>query len=92
MTGSMGSRVGKHDITSDAFLIKVDSNGNTLWDLHFGGSGYDGGTSLVQTTDGSYVITGYTSHKISGLAGLGCAKMDSTTDQNLFLVKFARNE
>lgn len=86
MTGSIGSRVGESDVS----LIKVDSNGNTLWDLKFGGSSGDEGQSLVQTTDGSYVITGYTSHKISGLAGLGCAKMDSTTDQNLFLVKFAR--
>ena len=77
--------------SSDVWLIKTDDNGNELWDLYFGGSSYDGGESLVQTADGSYVITGYTAHKISGLAGLGCAKMDSTTDKNLFLVKFARN-
>ncbi len=92
MTGSIGSRVGKYDTTSDVALIKVDSNGNTLWDLHFGGSSYDAGQSLVETTDGSYVITGYTFKKISGLAGLSCANMDRTEDERLFLVKFARHD
>jgi uncharacterized delta-60 repeat protein len=45
---------------SDIFLVKTNAKGDTLWTRTFGGSDYDVGYSVQQTTDGGYVIAGTT--------------------------------
>tara|TARA_Y100001970_G_C14127567_1_gene799836 strand:- start:122 stop:1402 length:1281 start_codon:yes stop_codon:yes gene_type:complete len=42
----------------DVCLIKTDQDGNEEWVRTFGNEGYDVGRSVVQTTDGGFVITG----------------------------------
>jgi len=44
----------------DTWLIRTDSVGDTLWTRTLGGGGDDRGYSVQQTTDGGYVIAGYT--------------------------------
>jgi hypothetical protein len=44
----------------DIWLIKTDDNGKKEWDKHIGGGNSDGGYSAAQTTDGGYILTGYT--------------------------------
>jgi len=44
----------------DAWLVKTDAHGNKLWDKTFGGADDDYASSVWQTSDGGYIILGYT--------------------------------
>lgn len=41
-------------------LIKTDSNGDTLWAKNYGTNDYQSGQSVVQASDGGYIVLGYT--------------------------------
>ena len=43
----------------DFYLLKIDADGDTLWTRTYGGSGRDEGRSVHQTTDGGYIVAGY---------------------------------
>lgn len=45
---------------SDAWAIKIDANGNEKWNKTFGGKNPDWIGMAKQTTDGGFVLTGYT--------------------------------
>ena len=44
----------------DVFVIKIDENGNKVWNVTFGGEGFDEGQDIIQTSDGGYAIVGTT--------------------------------
>ncbi|MFH1321539.1 MAG: T9SS type A sorting domain-containing protein [Bacteroidota bacterium] len=44
----------------DAYLIKLDMNGNPAWTKAYGGQYMDVGKSVLQTPDGGFIITGTT--------------------------------
>ena len=44
----------------DCWVVKLDSIGNKIWDKTFGGSSIDYANSIQQTSDGGYIVAGYT--------------------------------
>jgi len=44
----------------DLWLIKTDSDGDTVWTRTYGGKNIDRGNSIQSTLDGAYIITGST--------------------------------
>ena len=51
---------------NDYWVVKIDASGNKEWDMTFGGSNDDGLHSLIQTSDGGYLLAGESSSNISG--------------------------
>jgi hypothetical protein len=44
----------------DMYLVKTTSDGTLQWSKTFGGTGAEEGRSVQETTDGGFIITGYT--------------------------------
>ena len=61
---------------ADAWVIKLDENGNKVWDKTFGGKDWDEAKSIIQTKDGGYVVAGYTESRGTGRADAWVIKLD----------------
>jgi len=54
------------ETTADYWIVKTDASGTKQWDFRYGGSGDDQFQDLQLTTDGGYILGGYSTSGISG--------------------------
>jgi len=62
----------------DAYLSKVDQDGNFLWANAYGGNGDEQIFSLQEISDGNYIATGFTNSGGAGQKDIFVMKIDST--------------
>ena len=70
---------------SDLWILKLDGSGEFSWSKTYGGQGNDVGKDIVQTSDGGYIITGYTrSFSSGGDMDLWLIKTDANGESCLY--------
>src|SRR5262249_23561589 len=52
-----GSSLTSHG-SFDAFAVRYAANGDHVWSFRYGGTGFDLGTGIAATSDGSTILTG----------------------------------
>jgi len=62
---------------ADLWVIKVNANGDKIWDKTFGQSKDDYGRCIIQTSDGGYGIVGYATDPKTGNKDLWFIKIDN---------------
>jgi len=73
--------VGGHTSSSgdgghDAWVLKLDSDGNVIWQRAYGGPGLDSAASVRPTADGGYIVAGHTSSFGAGSLDAWLVKLD----------------
>ncbi|MBK9320965.1 MAG: hypothetical protein IPM91_20670 [Bacteroidetes bacterium] len=56
----------------DYWIVKIDSTGSIQWQNSMGGSDYDYLRSIQQTSDGGFILGGYSASNISGDKAENC--------------------
>lgn len=65
-SGISGDKTEINQGSSDNWVVKLDNSGNVQWNKTFGGNDSDVLRDMIQTTDGGYLIGGYSKSNISG--------------------------
>ena len=71
----------------DAFVAKLDGNGNVLWANKLGSTGVDKGLGIITDGLGNIYITG----AFNGTATFGSTSLTSTGDSDAFIAKLDNN-
>jgi hypothetical protein len=61
----------------DAWLVKINSNGVEEWNQTYGGSNIDWGLSIIQTSDGGYLLAGGAESFGAGMSDMWLVKTDA---------------
>ncbi len=75
-TSSDSDATGLHGIYSDAFIAKLDSNGNKEWSKCYGGTQVEMAYSIVQTPDSNYTFAARTGSSDGDVSGHNPGALD----------------
>jgi len=62
---------------NDMYIVKINSSGNLSWSKTVGGTGDEQAQSIIKTTDGGFVVVGYTTSFGAGSKDYYIVKLDS---------------
>jgi len=69
ITGSNDGDVSGNHGYDDAWVVKLNSSGNIEWQKCLGGTSYDVANSIQQTSDGGFIVSGYTGSNDGDVSG-----------------------
>ena len=63
---------------ADGWLLRLDANGNVLWQQTYGGSGQDDAFAIVENADGGYTVAGGTASAGAGSSDFWVFRVDAS--------------
>ncbi|WP_185273972.1 T9SS type A sorting domain-containing protein [Adhaeribacter swui] len=78
--GNKGTTNGNGDYTTDYWVIKVDSEGNKIWDKTLGNAYDDNLSAMLVLPNGNYVLGGYTDTDINEFTDFELVYLNSQGD------------
>lgn len=73
-----------NQVYMDFWILKINPNGNIIWQKKYGGGGYEYLRKIKKTTDGGYILTGDTTSSDGNITGNNGGK-------DLWIVKIDEN-
>jgi Domain of unknown function (DUF4347)/Bacterial Ig-like domain/Beta-propeller repeat len=83
-SATFGSTTLTSNGSSDIFVTKLNSDGSVAWAKSFGGSDFDGGSSIATDSSGN----AYTTGRFYGSATFGSTTLTSNGSSDIFVTKF----
>jgi hypothetical protein len=73
--------------SDDAFLVRTDAYGDSIWTRNYGGTGYDNAESIVITCDGYFVFAGRTDSYETGSMDVYVQRVAPNGDPSWYMVR-----
>lgn len=78
IAGTTTSYTTSHD--TDIYIFRTNASGDSLWAKRIGGAGHEFAYQIISTSDGNYVVAGYTSSTGAGYEDAYVVKINSSGD------------
>jgi predicted secreted protein len=75
---ALAGRTASFGVGTDFWLVKTDATGNHQWNKTYGGAGYDRADSILQTSEGGYVLVGTTDSFGAGGSDVWLVQIDAS--------------
>lgn len=73
---AVGSTQSFGEPNGDHYLVKIDLDGNLLWEKTYGGAATDELANILATKDGNFILIGYTESSGNGMKDIHIIKID----------------